>query len=91
MFGAVPGWPRRKMGCLNHDRCFWFGHWVRVIDSSTGVPHSLCNLIERDVAFSKRLKREECYRFFVSDTTAQFEATARSILRRRIHLETLAG
>lgn len=67
------------------------GRRVRVIDSSTGVANSMRNLIEQDADFQKRLKREGGYRFFVSDTTPQFENIARSILKRPIRLETLAG
>jgi glutamate racemase len=67
------------------------GRRVRVIDSSTGVADSMRNLIEQDADFQKRLKREGGYRFFVSDTTPQFENIARSILKRPIRLETLAG
>jgi len=67
------------------------GQRVRVIDSSTGVANSMQNLIERDTDFQKRLKRDGCYRFFVSDTTPQFQKIARSILKRPIRLETHAG
>lgn len=67
------------------------GRRVRVIDSSKGAANKLRNLIEQDADFQKRLKHEGCYRFFVSDTTPQFESIARSILKRPIRLETYAG
>jgi len=67
------------------------GRRVRVIDSSTGVANSMKNAIEQDTDLQKRLKRNGRYRFFVSDTTPQFENIARSILKRPIRLETHAG
>lgn len=67
------------------------GRRVRVIDSSAGVADSMRNLIRRDAEFQKRLTRDGNYRFFVSDTTPQFENIARSILKRPVRLETYAG
>lgn len=67
------------------------GRRVRVIDSSTGVANRMRSLIEQDTDLQKRLKREGRYRFFVSDTTPQFESIARSILKRPIQLETYTG
>jgi len=67
------------------------GRRVRVINSSTGVASHMRNLIERDRDIEKHLKREGRYRFFVSDTTPQFENIARAILKRPIQLETYAG
>jgi glutamate racemase len=67
------------------------GRRVRVIDSSTGVASSMRNLIEQDRDIQKHLKREGRYRFFVSDTTPQFENIARAILKRPIQLQTYTG
>lgn len=67
------------------------GRRVRVIDSSAGVADSLRQSIATDREFQKRLSRRGRYRFFVSDTTPQFENVAGSILKRRIHLETYPG
>ena len=64
------------------------GQRVRLIDSSSGVVRGLRLLIETDRVFTKRLHREGRYRFFVSDTTNQFEKVAGAILKRHIRLET---
>jgi glutamate racemase len=67
------------------------GRRVRLIDSSIGVAHSVRSLIAKDVDFAKRLKRDGSYRIIVSDATAQFQATACGILKRRIRLETFCA
>jgi glutamate racemase len=67
------------------------GRRVQVIDSSTGVANCMRNLIDQDRDIKKHLKREGRYRFFVSDTTPQFENIARAILKRPIQLETYVG
>jgi glutamate racemase len=67
------------------------GRRVRVINSSTGVANRMRNLIEQDRDIQKLLKREGRYRFFVSDTTPQFENIARAILKRPLQLETYTG
>jgi glutamate racemase len=63
------------------------GRRVRVVDSSVGVAHRLRQAIATDKNLQKRLGRRGRYRFFVSDTTAQFEHIAGMILKRRIRLE----
>ena len=67
------------------------GRRVQVINSSSGVADSMRTLIQRDADFKKRLTRDGNYRYFVSDTTPQFENIARSILKRPVRLETYMG
>ena len=67
------------------------GQRVRVIDSSIGVARSMRRLIRRDEDLDRRLAREGRYRFVVSDTTAQFEHVARTIIKRPIQLEIYRG
>jgi glutamate racemase len=67
------------------------GQRVRVIDSSTGVAQNLRRLIDTDGDLADRLTRRGRYRFVVSDTTAQFERIAQSILKRPIQLEIVAA
>jgi glutamate racemase len=65
------------------------GRRVRVIDSSTGVVGLVREWIEQEGGV-RSLSCEGRYRFVVSDATPQFEAVGRSILKRRLHLETLS-
>ena len=65
------------------------GRRVQVIDSSTGVANSMQALIEQDSRLKARLHRNGHNRFFISDTTDQFETIARSILNTPFELETV--
>lgn len=66
------------------------GRRVRVIDSSRGVAGRVLRWIEADGG-GRAFARQGRYRFMVSDATPQFDTIARSILKRPVQLETLAG
>ena len=83
------------LGCTHYPLLFdliqsKIGRRVRVIDSSTGVAALVCRWKEQDDG-GRTLTRRGRYRFMVSDATPHFETTARSILKRPIHLETLTA
>ncbi len=65
------------------------GRRVTVIDSSGGAAAAVASYIHRHPADVASWSQAGDYRFFVSDTTPQFENIARRILRRSIRLERI--
>jgi glutamate racemase len=66
------------------------GKRVTVIDSSSGVAEAVADYIRRQPPTrTSSWKQAGAYRFFVSDTTPQFQAIAANILRRPIRLEQI--
>lgn len=66
------------------------GRRVRVVDSSRGVAKAVAAHIERDPETAGTWSQEAHYRFFVSDTTPQFQRIAEGILKRPVSLERIA-
>ncbi|MBL0712367.1 MAG: glutamate racemase [Desulfosarcina sp.] len=63
------------------------GRSVQVIDSCGGVARAVATYVQRHPSAVNAWPREGAYRFFVSDTTPQFETIAQHILKRSIRLE----
>ncbi len=62
------------------------GKRVKVINSSTVVAENLKQYLQHHPEVDERLGKNGHAQYFVSDITAQFEKTARSIIKRRITL-----
>ena len=65
------------------------GRRVKVIDSAGGVAEAVADYIQRHPDATEAWIRRGDYRLVVSDTTPQFEAMARKILKRPVRLETI--
>ncbi len=63
------------------------GKRVNIIDSSLAVSEKVKDYLGRHPGLEKDLDKNGVFRLFVSDITAQFEKTARHILRKNIVLE----
>lgn len=63
------------------------GQKVKIIDSSLAVSAQVNAYLKRDPEFDQMLEKKGVFRLFVSDITAQFEKTAKYILRKNVVLE----
>ena len=67
------------------------GKKVTIIDSSTAVTEMVSDYLEKTPDMKKNLKRNGRAEFFVSDYTAQFEKTAKTLLGGNITLKHARG
>ncbi len=65
------------------------GKRVRLIDSSAAVAESVKTFMESHPDIDRKMKKGGTGRFIVSDSTPQFEKTARAILKSHVRLETV--
>jgi glutamate racemase len=67
------------------------GKKVNIIDSSIAVTEMVSDYLEKTPDVKKTLKRNGRAEFFVSDYTAQFEKTAKTLLGGHIRLKQAGG
>ncbi len=63
------------------------GKRVAIIDSSTAIAMRVKQFLQQDPALDETLAKTGMARYFVSDITAQFQKTAKKIIRKNIVLE----
>jgi len=63
------------------------GKRVHIIDSSIAIAENVKFFLDTHPEVDKQLSKNNAFRLFVSDITEQFGKTARTTLRRNVHLE----
>jgi len=63
------------------------GKRVHIIDSSIAIAENVKFFLDAHPEVDKQLSKNNAFRLFVSDITEQFGKTARTTLRRNVHLE----
>ncbi|MFW5635698.1 MAG: glutamate racemase [Thermodesulfobacteriota bacterium] len=65
------------------------GKRVRLIDASAAVAAAVKSFLKDHPDLDQKMRKDGSDRFVVSDSTPQFEKTARAILKRPVRLETV--
>lgn len=65
------------------------GKRVRLIDASAAVAEAVKSFLKAHPDIDQKMRKDGADRYVVSDSTPQFEKTARAILKRTVRLETV--